>query len=95
MDHPQLPGKYWNVSLFRGSRRIQIYQRPVDIPHKNYKLQIRSNVGLRLFGSSESKCEVKFVKNQYYPGEMVDIWLDCDNSKCGKAVKSYKFKLHR
>ena len=52
-------------------------------------------MGLRLFGSTESTCEVKFVKNQYYPGEMIDIWLDCDNSKCDKAVKSYKFKLHR
>ena len=56
---------------------------------------IKSNVGLRLFGSTESKCEVRFIKNQYYPGEMVDIWLDCDNSKCDKNVKSYKFKLHR
>lgn len=72
-----------------------MYQKPTQIPTKNYKLQIRSNVGLRLFGSSESKCEVKFIKNVYYPGEMVDIWLDCDNSKCGKDVKSYKFKLHR
>lgn len=26
---------------------------------------------------------------------MVDIWLDTDNSKCNKDVKSYKFKLHR
>ena len=26
---------------------------------------------------------------------MVDIWLNCDNSKCDKAVRSYKFKLFR
>lgn len=90
-----MPGKYWNVSLFRGSRRVNIYQPYQDIPLKNYKLMIKSSVGLRLFGSTESKCEVRFVKNQYYPGEMVDIWLDCDNSKCDKNVKSYKFKLHR
>lgn len=39
--------------------------------------------------------EVSFNKNQYYPGESVDIWLDTDNSKCSKPIKSYKFKLFR
>ena len=97
VDHPTLPGKYWNVSVFRGSRRLNIYQPYKEVEPKNYKLQIRSKVGrFNLFGSSsESICEVRFIKNQYYPGEMIDIWLDCDNSKCDKAVKSYKFKLFR
>lgn len=65
------------------------------IPIQNYKLIIKSNVGFKLFGSTESTCEVKFTKNQYYPGEQVEIWLDCDNTKCDKKVKSYKFKLFR
>lgn len=38
---------------------------------------------------------MRFLKNQYYPGEMVDIWLDIDNSKCKNNIKSYKFKLFR
>jgi len=29
------------------------------------------------------------------PGEMIDIGIDCDNSKVSKDVKSYKFKLFR
>ena len=95
VDHPLFPNKHWNVSLFRGSRRILIYKLPEEIPKKNYKLQIRSSVGLKIFGSTESICEVKLVQNVFFPGQMVDIWLDCDNSKCDKDVKSYKFKLHR
>ena len=74
---------------------MQIFQAPTEIAPKNYKMQIRSKVGLRLLGSTESVCEVRFNKNVYYPGDHVDIWLDCDNSKCSKAVKSYKIKLHR
>ena len=56
---------------------------------------MKSAVGLRFFGSSESTMEVRFTKNVYYPGEMVDIYIDCDNTKCSNDVRSYKFKLHR
>jgi len=82
VDHPLLPGTHWDVSAFRGSRRILIFQPVQEIIPKNFKLQIRSKVGLILFSSSESVCEVRFSRNQFYPGEMVDIWLDTDNSKC-------------
>ena len=46
-------------------------------------------------GSSESTCGVKFVKNEFYPGEPIDIWTDCDNTKCGNNVKKMKCKLFR
>ena len=95
VDHPTLPGKYSNVSVFRGSRRLYIYQPVRELAPKNYRLEIKSKVGLRLFGSSQSTCEIRFNRNQYCPGDMVDIWLNCDNSKCDKAVRSYKFKLFR
>lgn len=32
VDHPTFPNKYENVSLFRGSRRVMIYQPPKEIP---------------------------------------------------------------
>ena len=51
--------------------------------------------GLKMFGSSVSTVVVKFNKNTYYPGDMVMIGIDCDNSKCKNGVKSYKFKLFR
>ena len=96
VDHPIVPSKFWNVSLFRGSRRVCIYEQPKEIQPKNYKLQLRTTTGLiKFLGSTETVCEVRFLKNQYYPGEKVDIWLDCDNSKCGKAIRCYKFKLFR
>ena len=95
VDHPTLPGKYSNVSVFRGSRRLYIYQPVRELQPKNYRLEIKSKVGLRLFGSTESICEIRFNRNQYCPGDMIDIWLNCDNSKCDKAVRSYKFKLCR
>ena len=52
VDHPTLPGKYSNVSVFRGSRRLYIYQPVRELAPKNYRLEIKSKVGLRLFGSS-------------------------------------------
>jgi len=96
VDHPIVPGKFWNVSLFRGSRRVHIFHPPKEIAPKNYKLQLRTSTGLiKFLGSTETVCEVRFLKNQYYPGELADIWIDCDNSKCSKSIKSFKFKLFR
>ena len=56
---------------------------------------MKAQVGVKFFGATESILEVRFNKNVYYPGDMIDIYVDCDNSKCNKAVRSYKFKLHR
>ena len=98
MYDANLPNLFQNVSLFRGSRTVYIYSIPSEIPEKNYSLQIKTQVGgfgIKLFGSSESICKVSFNKNIYYPGERVQIGIDCDNTKCKTSVKSYKFKLFR
>ena len=96
VDHPTLPGKYWNVSVFRGSRKINIFQPHTDMSvDREFKLQIRKKFGLRLFGQTEAICDVKVNRNWYYPGEQIDVILDCDNSQCSKAIKSYKLKLFR
>lgn len=58
-------------------------------------MQLRTNVGLRLFGSTEVICDIKVDRNWFYPQENIDLELDCDNSKCSKAVKSFKLKLFR
>ena len=52
VDHPTLAGKYSNVSVFRGSRRVHVYQPAREVPPQNFRLEIKSKVGLRLFGSS-------------------------------------------
>jgi len=95
VDHPQLPGTHWNVSMFRGSRKVFIYQPAKEITPQNFKLTMKANVGVKFFGSTESTLEVRFNKNIYYPGDIIDIYVDCDNTKCNKDVRSYKFKLHR
>lgn len=56
---------------------------------------MKSSVGVKFFGATEATLEVRFNKNVYYPGDLVDIYMDCDNTKCNKDVRSYKFKLHR
>ena len=96
VDHPVVPGKFWNVSLFRGSRKISIYKPRQEFPQKNYRLELRTTTGLiKFFGSTETIVGCRFNQNIYYPGQKIDIWLDTDNSKCGKAIKNYKFKLFR
>lgn len=36
-----------------------------------------------------------FERNEYYIGETAKVKIICDNSKCEKAVRGFKFKLHR
>ena len=72
-----------------------IYQPPKEIPPQNFKLTMKASVGVKFFGATESILEVRFNRNIFYPGDMIDIYLDCDNTACNKDVRSYKFKLHR
>lgn len=47
------------------------------------------------FGSSVCTTTVTFDRFHYYPGEKCTIRINCDNSKCSTAVKSFKLKLKR
>ena len=58
-------------------------------------MQLRSLVGVRLFGRTEVICDVKVDRNWFYPKERINLEVDCDNSKCSKAVKHLKLKLFR
>lgn len=58
-------------------------------------MQLRSQVGIRLFGRTEVICDVKVDRNWFYPQEKINLELDCDNSSCSKAVKYLKLKLFR
>jgi hypothetical protein len=46
-------------------------------------------------GTSHSSSEIIFDRNEYYIGEKAHVKIICDNSKCDKAVRGFKFKLHR
>ena len=95
VDDPRFPGKFNMVSKFRGSRTLFIYKPYEEIFPVNYKLTLKSNVGFKLFGKSESICDFLFTKNVYYPGEKVAVAIDCDNGKCSNDIKAYKLKLYR
>jgi hypothetical protein len=46
-------------------------------------------------GKSQSNTDFVFEKNSFYAGEDARVRIICDNSKCSKAVKSFKFKIYR
>lgn len=45
--------------------------------------------------TTPSSSVVHFERNEYYPGETINVRYVCDNSQCDKAVKNFKVKLQR
>lgn len=84
------------VSVFRGERMIFLYSQPKVFPTRNLDFNITNKVGgLFGVGKSQSSCDFIFEKNEFYAGEEARVRIICDNTKCGKAVKSFKFKISR
>ena len=46
-------------------------------------------------GKSQSSTDFVFEKTSFFAGGDVRVRIVCDNSKCSKAVKSFKFKIYR
>lgn len=46
-------------------------------------------------GTTHCVSEITFDRNEYYIGEKAHVSIVCDNSHCEKAVRGFKFKLHR
>lgn len=36
-----------------------------------------------------------FERNHYYPGENINVKMDCDNRMCTRSIRNFKFKLIR
>jgi len=51
--------------------------------------------GMAGLGAEQIRAKFTISKKVFSPGEKVVVKVDMDNSDCGKAVKSYKFKLLR
>lgn len=84
------------VSLFRGEIPVYIFRPAYEIQARNLKFNLKSKVGGLLgFGKSDCVTDIIFDKNEYYLGDKAKIKIICDNSKCSKAVRGFKFKLHR
>ena len=45
--------------------------------------------------TTNSQTKVTFDKKQYFLGETAKVTINCDNTKCKKDIKSFKFKLLR
>ena len=92
----RFPNKHKNVSMFRGSRTLFVYQRPEYAPVISYTPKIEKDAGGFVgFGSSKVVSEISFNQNQFYPGEEIKINIKTDNSKSKAAIRNYKFKLYR
>ena len=46
-------------------------------------------------GKKESISRVTLDKDQFFPGETINVRIQCDNSKCSKAIKGFKSKIQR
>jgi hypothetical protein len=63
---------------------------------KNLQFTLRNKIGgFFVIGGKECVTEITFDRNEYFMGETARVKIVCDNTKCDKEVKSFKFKLHR
>lgn len=51
--------------------------------------------GVMGFGASSCHTQIEMSQNEYVAGGKAQVKITCDNEKCEKAVKSFKFKVHR
>ena len=75
---------------------IYIFRPTLIFPKRDLKFTLKNNIGGFLgMGTTECVSEIVFDRNEYYIGETARVRIVCDNSKCEKAVRGFKFKLHR
>lgn len=100
----QLAEVQTKLSMLRTERGVYIRNKnEVKAPEeytadeKNIMTQeVKAVIGKTLgVGGSEATATITLESLQVRPGEAVKVKLNMDNSTCGKAVKSYKFKLNR
>lgn len=84
------------ISPYRCDRLIFIHRPATRIQKLNLEYFITSKVGGFMgLNKSYSSTDFLFEKNEFYPGEEIKVKIACNNSACDKAVRSFKFKIHR
>ena len=63
-----------------------------DLLTKSMHVKVAGVAGL---GAASVSAHISIAKDTFHPGDLINITVDIDNSKCSKKVKSYKFKLAR
>ena len=85
-----------NISYFRHERPFIVVRREVRNPLINISKSLECKVGGFLgIGKKESTSRITLDKDQFFPGETIYVKIQCDNSKCSKAVKGFKSKIQR
>lgn len=46
-------------------------------------------------GSDICLTTVHLSQNEFFSGQKAQVRLQCDNTKCSKGIRSFKFKLYR
>jgi hypothetical protein len=75
---------------------VYIFRPSLLFPTRDLKFTLKNQIG-GFLGISTTECitDIIFERNEYYIGEKAKVRFICDNSRCGKAVRGFKFKLHR
>ena len=75
-------------------RRITIITPEYSEPITNQEIKISSKIkSMGLMGSGTCSYLCKFEKDVLYPGEIIKLSIDVDNSGCSKKIEKYKIKL--
>ena len=84
------------TSKLRCKRSCFFSRAPQEFPVVDFQKELKMEIG-GVFGLGAQKCTttIHLEKNEFLAGEKVPVKIVCDNTKCDKAVKSFKFKLFR
>lgn len=82
------------ISKLRHERLFIVTREQTRSPLINIEKTLRLKVGGFIgMSKTESVSKITLEKDQLCPGEEIVVRVDCDNSKCSKAVKNFKLKL--
>jgi len=96
LNHKDWANHKEGISAFRGSTMIYVFRPTLIFPARDLRFTLKNKIGGFIgFGTSECISEIIFDRNEYYIGETARVKIICDNSNCHKAVRGFKFKLHR
>lgn len=96
LNHHDWANHKEGISAFRGQTLVYIFRPTLIFPARDLKFTLKNKIGGFLgMGTTECISEIIFDRNEYYIGETAHVRIICDNSRCEKAVRGFKFKLHR
>lgn len=96
VDHHMWASESKQISMFRGQTFVYVFRPSLIFPARDLKFTLKNKIGGFIgFGSTECVSQIIFDRNEYYIGDTARVKIICDNTKCEKAVRGFKFKLHR